>query len=278
MRKFRFAAMVVLLGALAYGQQSVSSPKSETQKPDWRTEWRNVTVTIGLPSVDSLGQTYFQAMGTGVLISASSHSGYLVTARHVFCDPEKKFHPSQLNLRFAWQEKKSIYNYLGVSLQLRDPQNGSDQWASPEDNSDIAAIPMQTFSDELPPEDRLETYPSLGFASIADDPFEGESVLILGYPGLVGNEKLVRAIFRQGIVAWTDPSAPGQRPFLVDANLYPGNSGGPVLQLPIGFQKDGTFNYLSGGPLHLLGISKIASSPSLNPPTSVKQGLDSASN
>ena len=70
----------------------------------------------------------------------------------------------------------------------------------------------------------------------------------------MGGEKLVRAIVRQGVVAWTNPNQPNEKTFLVDANLYPGNSGGPVIKLPFGLKKDGSLDFLTGGKLPLLGI------------------------
>ena len=74
----------------------------------------------------------------------------------------------------------------------------------------------------------------------------------MGYPCIVGNEYLVRAISRGGIIAWLDPQKPYAKPFLIDANIYPGNSGGPVLWLPTGMAKSGTYNI--GGRVTLLGI------------------------
>jgi hypothetical protein len=46
-----------------------------------------------------------------------------------------------------------------------------------------------------------------------------------------------------------------EKPFLIDANIYPGNSGGPVIKIPIGVDKYGTYN-LSGKPLLLGVVSK----------------------
>ena len=64
------------------------------------------------------------------------------------------------------------------------------------------------------------------------DIFEGANVMVLG----CGNEYLIRAITRAGIVAWMNPDDPYGKPFLIDANIYPGNSGGPVLKVPTGDQ------------------------------------------
>jgi hypothetical protein len=85
-----------------------------------------------------------------------------------------------------------------------------------------------------------------------DDMFEGANVVALGYPGIVGNEYLVRSIVRAGIIAWMSPDDPYGKPFLIDANIYPGNSGGPIIRIPTGLTKQGGFSI--GGKPTLLGI------------------------
>jgi len=170
----------------------------------------------------------------------------------MFCDTEHEAHPMRLQVRYAWQEHKSTYDYLGVPFILRSDA-GADLWSSLDDGSDIAAIRMPEDLN-LPVEDQMQSYDSVNIADVASDVYEGESVFVLGYPGIVGNEKLVKPIFRQGIVAWTDPNLPDKAVFLVDANLYQGNSGGPVIQFPVGIRKDGKFDYLTGGKLKLLGV------------------------
>jgi hypothetical protein len=254
-----YLVVLFLLSSPVLSQQA--PPPSQNQVPaqnakrDWREVWRNATVAFGEIAHDTtMNHNFFHALGTGVIVTTGLHTAYLVTARHVFCDDDTNFHPSQLQLRFAWQERKSIYDYFGIPITLRDGPAGANLWSSLDDGSDIAAIRMPPTDSALPQEDRLKTYDAVSIEDINSDVYEGESILIFGYPGLVGNEKLVRAIVRQGIVAWTNPSQPEEKVFLVDANLYPGNSGGPVIKVPFGLNKDGSFNYLTGGSFKLLGI------------------------
>lgn len=75
---------------------------------------------------------------------------------------------------------------------------------------------------------------------------------VYGYPGFVGNNILTRAVTRGGIVAWTDPNGPSSNPFLIDAAIFPGNSGGPVFANPSGVQANGVFSI--GGKAAWLGI------------------------
>ena len=63
---------------------------------------------------------------------------------------------------------------------------------------------------------------------------EGDPAFVLGFPfSLVGQEELNYVIVRQGVVAraqhWLNGSS---RTFLLDAWVFPGNSGGPVFSKP----------------------------------------------
>ena len=62
---------------------------------------------------------------------------------------------------------------------------------------------------------------------------EGDGVFVLGFPLGESGEERNYAIVRQGIIAriqdWLNGAA---RTFLIDASIFPGNSGGPVLLKP----------------------------------------------
>ena len=62
---------------------------------------------------------------------------------------------------------------------------------------------------------------------------EGDGVLVLGFPlGIAGDERNY-AIARQGIIARIQDWLNGVVPtFLIDASIFPGNSGGPVVTRP----------------------------------------------
>lgn len=70
---------------------------------------------------------------------------------------------------------------------------------------------------------------------------EGDSAYILGYPmGLVG-EKRQTVLVRGGVIARIqDVLDRTNNEFLVDAQIFPGNSGGPVILKPEGFAIKGT--------------------------------------
>jgi hypothetical protein len=175
---------------------------------------------------------------------------FLVTAKHVFDDPDQKWHPSQLQIRFSIQEKKSFTDELGVPITLTNAAGGN-LWKALDDGSDIAAISLTKdfagiMSDAIGYQD---------FASL-EDVYDGATVFVFGYPGdassLIRPDGLVRAITRSGIIAWTDPNGALDNPFLLDANILPGNSGGPAFKVPSGVSRGGGLQ--AGGKVAFLGV------------------------
>jgi hypothetical protein len=85
-----------------------------------------------------------------------------------------------------------------------------------------------------------------------DELLQGADVLVLGYPGAGGALFWTEAVARKGIIAWLSPTSPITERFLIDANVSPGNSGGPVFRLPGGMDRGG--NLVLGGRVSFLGI------------------------
>jgi hypothetical protein len=106
--------------------------------------------------------------------------------------------------------------------------------------------------------DRIETEPHRVLAlepeNFADDAstYEGEDLIVLGYPALIGEEYLQRALMRSGVVAWTDPTGASDHEFLIDARIFRGNSGGPVFSTPSGVDRNGSIS--TGRQFKLLGL------------------------
>ena len=174
----------------------------------------------------------------------------LVTAKHVFYDPKKKWHPSSVQLRFSWFAEKSVSEYPGIELRLRD-QDGKPLWrAHPIETVDLAVLPLLVSTQDA---GRLSVAP-VRVQNFADttDAFEGASVLVLGYPGAVGPDYWTKPIVRHGIISHIDQPRFGKTPLLVDAMIFPGNSGGPVFTVPTGMRRDGSFAV--GGRSAFLGV------------------------
>lgn len=235
--------MTILYSACCWGQ-APRTPQPGVQQPaPWTEHYRNSTVSFGRVVTDG-GHQIFQVLGAGVIVAIDRSHGYIVTAKHVFDDPKQNWHPAELRVRFAWEEKDSVDQNLGTVLKLTDAA-GQNLWNSLDDNSDIAAIPMPNNFRKL---DAIYVQEFAG----PDDLYDGATIIVLGFPAIVGNEKLVRAVTRSGIVAWTDPTDPIEEPFFVDANIMPGNSGGPAFKVPTGMTRGGALGL--GGQVTFLGI------------------------
>ncbi len=226
----------------------------------WTDVVRNATVAIGVSRsakiTDKGGKPIekqiFAPVGTGAVFGLpddSSKTPWLVTAKHVFLDPESKWDPDVVRLRFAWFDKQSVEEYLGVEIALK--KNGRRLWTPhPNPSVDLAAVPL-VLSREAAGRESIDIIPLGNFAT-GDDLFEGAAVLVFGYPGAVGSSFWTRALVRSGIIAWVDPNSPSEAPLLIDALVFPGNSGGPVFRVPTGTDRFGNFNV--GGLPAFLGI------------------------
>jgi hypothetical protein len=241
------ALCFLVIGAIT-GQQPTAAPNAQPRQV-WTEHYRNSTLSVGRLVKDAQGSEAFQVLGTAIIAALDQSHVYIVTAKHVFDDPSQSWHPSELRIRFAWQEKESLKVQHGELLKLTD-NAGSNLWV-PAAEGDLAAI-------ALPDSFKKFQLHGIGIQDFPteDDLYDGASVFVYGYPSsvtsLVGNESLVRAITRGGVVAWTDPSGSLEHPFLIDANVLPGNSGGPVFKVPTGMARSGSLNV--GGKVAFLGI------------------------
>jgi hypothetical protein len=135
-----------------------------------------------------------------------------------------------------------------IALTLVDPL-GKNVWVTSADAGDLAILPLPQ---EAWTHANVHGVSINDFANPATDVFQGATVVVLGYPQVIGEAYLVSPIARNGIIAWVDPTQPADKPFLVDANLYNGNSGGPVFRVRNGMDRYGNINL--GGGLALVGI------------------------
>jgi S1-C subfamily serine protease len=233
---------------------------ANAQVASWLDSWREATVAIGKienaklrdPSGKEIEKRVFVVVGTGVIFGLPGQTSgvpWLVTAKHVFIDPLRKWNPETVQIRFAWDEQRPIDEYLGVQIRLK--KGKAQLWISDTDSSvDLAAIPLLVQKSEVGREN-VGAVSTTNFVSPADV-FEGSRVAVFGYPGAVGSMYWSRALLRSGVIAWVHPTRPAEEPLLIDAAIYPGNSGGPVFREPTGMTRHGTFQI--GGGLAFLGI------------------------
>lgn len=175
---------------------------------------------------------YYRILGTGVIFYVNTKKGsayVVVTAKHVVSDIGQS---NELRYRSSKDDSKSIYDFLGYPLTTI--YNGRNLIYSPSDtNIDLACFlfhsrdSLGNFTDITP----------VIYRMVADSSsyFEGAEVYTLGYPGAVGLDYWTRALVRAGIIAWIPSKNIESKKFLIDCNIFPGNSGGPVFRKPSTF-------------------------------------------
>ena len=199
----------------------------------------NATVCIGIvKKVQSKNnkesQKSFVPIGTGVIIAIPNDPRKrvcLVTAKHVFEDPIKNWHPQVISLRFAWHQHLPLEEYHGVHVRIR---NEKDKLWYEHPEADLASIPI-LISTELIGKKTVNAIKVNQFLELKDLSV-GEPVLVLGFPGAVrvslGSSFMTLPLARHGIISWLPPSDLMTRAILVDTMAFPGNSGGPVFNQP----------------------------------------------
>jgi V8-like Glu-specific endopeptidase len=242
---------------------------------DWLQGWRNATVAIGVidtstvkdkktgkyilkPNGDTSRVAYFRVVGTGVICANQNKlvkTPILLTAKHVFYSKDKNWDPALVQIRFSWFSDKSITEYFGIPISLKNSRGNNLWFSHPDESVDLATIPLVLTIEEA---GRSSVAPiSIDMFADTNEVFEGASVLLYGYPGSVGTEYWTKPVMRHGVIAYVNPLQFGKQPILIDAMIFPGNSGGPVFTVPSGMDRNGSFRV--GGKSAFLGIvSKVA--------------------
>ena len=206
----------------------------------------NSVVALGGPS--SEGMVEYNATGFvyGLLSGVKDEEGnkgyalYLVTNRHVYQRASAR--QPVMHVRFN-KPMGTGANLYEIPFRERD---GNSSWSvHPNESVDVAVIRLNP--DKLG-EDGIE------FSFFASDSStftldqaretelcEGDGVFVLGFPlGEAGDERNY-TIVRQGIVARAQDWLNGYgQTFLIDASIFPGNSGGPILLKPEAISIRGT--------------------------------------
>lgn len=200
-----------------------------------------------------------------------SYELYLVTNRHVLKGKEKFI------VRFNPKGKEKAKTFPGSLIN----QKGNPIWAAhPDEEIDLGVvrivskilkeqnIEFEYFSNNI----QVLTTKVMLDKGIA----EGDSIYILGFPmGLVGDHRNA-VIARRGCIARIqDLLAQASKYFLVDAFVFPGNSGGPVILKPemfgIGETKPSAESYLLGIVTAYLSYEEVAVSAQTGRPRIIFQ-------
>jgi V8-like Glu-specific endopeptidase len=219
----------------------------------WSDIPRKIVLTVGIKIKDQSGE-HFQSGGAAVLVSDAAHRTFIATALHVFDNPEKHWAPDTLQIRGWKDEGKSRYIDFGETLQVR---KDGKPLSTASKQFDLAIIPAPSAiirSVQADPENGRKQFFAPGPQELGgdEDVYDGADVFILGFPALVGTQYQQHALMRSGIIAWTNTTGPTKHEFLVDARIFPGNSGGPVFSSAAGMTRDAGLR--TGKPIKLLGI------------------------
>jgi hypothetical protein len=165
-----------------------------------------------------------------------THQVYLVTNRHVLAELPHAY------LRFNPQADKPARE---LNLSLFD-DNGEPLWfCHPDAEVDVAVAPINFDLLEerelkvafFKNDQNIATVATMNELGVT----EGDFTYVLGFPmGLVGDYRN-SVIVRGGTIACIrDTLAKSNNTFLVDAFVFPGNSGGPVILKPEAMAIEGT--------------------------------------
>ncbi len=235
----------IVLTLCFMGNSSAQEYAAESVKDaDVLHSFRRSTVSIGLHKEEG-GVEHFVTMGSAVVVSLDGGHTCLLTAKHVFSIPEKGYMPTTVFVRLP-KDQPQTEEDLGMPLSLYDAQ-GKPLWRGAV-GADLAVAPLPALA--IIAKD-LHSISIVNFGG-AEDIFQGAPIVVLGYPELLGPDYQTTPIARNGIVAWTNPEGPLDHRFLVDANVFNGNSGGPVFHIPNGMNRKGQIG--NGGPINLIGI------------------------
>jgi len=195
-------------------------------------------VSIGIETGETtkwIGTGFIVALPRPELGEPPQHSTFLVTNKHVLENTKK------IKLRF-----NSLAGNITKDYTLDTVTNDEKMWSGhPSAEIDIAAI---TINSSYLLSDSVKFTPLiLGRESLDNEQMkssglsEGDQVYVLGYPLGIVSENNNYVIARAGVIARIrDMLAGHSSNFLIDSNIFPGNSGGPVIVRPEAMSINGT--------------------------------------
>lgn len=220
----------------------------------------DAVLSIGVMNKDENGEGVFRSNATGFLVGEPSgenddngnllYKVFVVTNKHVFYRNESKEYEKKLYFRF--NTKKGTGLVFPVELLDKDDK---PFWEMHEDEKvDLAVLPInaQPIIDA-----EINFYLFKGSDLFFAKDFgtknitTGDGLFVLGFPMSISGKERNYVIVRQGIIARVDPEVLEDGFYYIDAAIYPGNSGGPVIVKPEFFGITGTSPNLSAG---LIGV------------------------
>jgi len=175
---------------------------------------------------------------------------YFVTAKHVLFSPSTNLllGPQAILLSYPRDPKGAGKNV--VSLDLVALSKAGE--VSPHPKEDVVVVRIAKITEGTPPEGVkgrvIAALPGVAFQQSTasgllgvsldsvkkyDDVLVANDVIVFGYPTSLGLQQIpqldrLRPLLRRGIVAGLNPAT---KSLIIDCPAYPGNSGGPVLEI-----------------------------------------------
>jgi hypothetical protein len=161
--------------------------------------------------------TNAHSIGTGFVVGSPNGHILLITANHIL-EGVKASNGGSL-AKLAWRLNETngpsdlvydqfVTQFLGGGWFMSSNADVACRFITYGNESDVRGLPVSMFL----PQKQLEP---------------GAPVLILGFPMGIRSEKYAKPIVRHGIVALSEHSE-----LMLDAFVFPGNSGGPVFYAP----------------------------------------------
>ena len=187
-------------------QFAIHSTIAQTIDPIWKM---NVVL---LETKISAG---YMPTGTGVLVKYRSVD-FLVTNSHVAATP---------NLFVRLNVRSPIRKSIRRSLDTLIAESGRPWMNAPKADVSILSISHLSWSSS----DTLD-HKAFGVSLFKTWDYlqEGDDLYVLGFPMQIGTADHYSPVYRSGIIALKQ----NKGEFLIDCNIYPGNSGGPVFLRP----------------------------------------------
>ena len=225
----------------ALAQSATPTPESSRAIPADNLAY---PVLIEIPLGDGLVDS-----GSGFYLNTAT-STYLVTARHVlFDDKGKLLGPKMTLLSYPVDPNDQGLNVLSIDLAALSSTGD----VIPSQTEDVAVVRIFTFQTAQSTAEQLKhaamsPLPGVTGVKVAPSGFivtpisiikkyadvlVGNDIVVYGYPTSIGLKQIPqldpnRPLLRQGIVAGLNPAA---QTIVNDCFIYPGNSGGPVVEL-----------------------------------------------
>lgn len=175
-------------------------------------DWKESVILIE----EQQGANY-EPVATGFIVLFQKKS-FIITNKHVAESNNLMF---RFNSRFS---KNSIIR-LSVDSIL---QEINIPWAISQ-TVDLAAIPFIFYKSMISFRDSIKVkFIGISLFKNWDYINEGDEIFVLGFPFGVGAGTHFSAVYRSGIIALKEQKGS----YLIDAKIFPGNSGGPVFMKP----------------------------------------------